>query len=300
MGTFVSSNNTLLYGPGILRWLWTEFKQNDWLFPKLFAVESSSKQYEKLASMFGIENVPSKTENENYAIADVANGYNKTFTHTEYGLVLKHSLVAEEDELYGFLSQFPEFLRRASIHTIETQPHAVINALDSTAGPDGDYYLSTSHPSLVGDQSNTPATQIDLGYTSLQAAKTSILNMKSHEGHPIVNNDQMNLVVSPTLWAMVEQLLKGDKQPFSANNTVNVLQGMFTPIVDPYVTDTNGWYIMRKPNKSGAIFFWRVKPSIKEYVDPNNDARAIRERFRFSNGIMDWRQSIVYGSTGTA
>ena len=77
MGTFVSSNNTMLYGPGILRWLWNEFKQNDWIFPKLFAVESSSKQYEKIASMFGIENVPSKTENENYAIADVSVRYHE-------------------------------------------------------------------------------------------------------------------------------------------------------------------------------------------------------------------------------
>lgn len=299
MATFVSGSAPKLFAPGLRKVITLNLEQWDKLYTKYTDVDTSNRQYEKDYSMFGIFNIPSVGENQNYEEAQVTPGYEKTYTHLQYGLVMKYGIVAKEDELYGFLKKIPSFMSRAMSHTVETIAANVVNSAASTAGVDGVYLSSLTHPSLNGTEANTPSTQIDLSYSSLETAKVALMSRKTFEGHPVLDNGKKILMVPPALDPMVSKLMGTTGEPFSANNTINYLKGQFDVIINPYMTDSNMWVIMDKPNDDGFKFWWRIKPSMKEFIDNNNDATAIRMRFRCSTGISDWRKAILWFSSGT-
>lgn len=298
MSTFIRSTASSLFSVGLRRVLVNNLSMIDWKYLKYASVGSSSKKDEQDYSMFGIYDIPEISENANYPESQITAGYSKTYTHSEFALILKYGQVAKEDELYGFVSKMPGFLTNAMRQTIEASAASVLNSMYNTTGPDGVYYLSASHPCIDSTQSNLVA--VDMSYAALQDARVALLGRKNWENHYVTTPDNLLLVYNQALDPQVSKLMGSDKEPFSADNTINYLKGMFDPLMVPWVSDTNAWYIMEKPNDDGFKFFWRVKPSIKEFVDDNNDATAIRIRARWSCGITDWRRSILYGSTGAS
>jgi hypothetical protein len=299
MSTFVSGSAPKLFAPGLRKVICDNLSQWDKLYQKYLSVDTSNRQYEKDYSMFGIYQMGSVPENANYPEGQVTTGYEKTYTHAQYGLMLKYGLVAKEDELYGFLKKLPGFLTKAMTHTVETLACAVINDAATTTGVDGVYLASLSHPALDSTHANIPASYSDLCYTTLEAARTTFIRKrKSFEGHPVLDTEKKILMIPPDLEPMAMKILQTDKMPFSADNTVNIMNSSFELVVNPYMTDTNMWVILNKPNDDGGKFWWRIKPSIKEYTDNSNDATAIRMRFRLSCGVSDWRKFLLYFNSG--
>jgi len=299
MSTFVRSSASSLYSVGLRRVLVDNLSRFDWMYNKYCSTSSSMKKDEQDYSMFGIYDIPQISENQNYPESQVNAGYTKTYTHNEFALILKYGQVAKEDELYGFLNKMGSFLTNAMRETIEVSGAGILNDIASTAGPDGVNLLATTHPCIDGTQSNS-AGAVDLTYASLSDARVAILGRKNWENHPVTTPDKLLLLHSPTLDPQVAKLLKTSGESFSGDNTVNYVQGMFEPVCIPWMTDTNMWLIFEKPNDDGCKWFWRVKPSVKTFVDDNNDATAIRIRARWSNGITDFRRSIIYGSAGSS
>lgn len=95
---------------------------------------------------------------------------------------------------------------------------------------------------------------------------------------------------------MVRKLLADGKIPFSADNTINYLSGKFTPVMTPYMSDEDAWLIMPKPYDGGFMFFWRVRPYLREGKDDQNDDILVKIRTRFSCGYSLWYET--YGSSG--
>jgi len=296
---FISTTAPKLFAVGLRKVIVDNLNQVDKLYQKYTDVDTSSQQTEKDYSMFGFFNIPSVGENQNYEEADVTPGYEKTYTHVQYGVVLKYGIVAKEDELYGFLKKIPGFMTKAMIQTVESLAANVLNTAASTTGVDGVYLASLLHPALDGTHANTPTTQSDLCYSTLEAARVAMLNRKSFEGHPVTAPTSPILMYHPDNDPMVSKLMGTTGEPFSANNTINYLKGKFDPMMNQYLTDANMWALLDKPNDDGFKWFWRIKPAMKEFTDDSNDATAIRMRFRCSTGISDWRRALLWFNSGT-
>ena len=298
MGTFVRDSASKLFTVGLTNVIVDIQKMWNPIYQQIFSVKSSTKKDETDFSMYGILSIPQVGENENFDIEDVNTGYEKVYTHLKYGLILRYSREAKDDELYGFVNRMPGFLTKAMQYTVEASGANVLDTLDSTTGADGVYLLATNHPSLDGTRANKPTVDADLGYTTLENARLAILARKSWEGHPIITPDKLRLVVPTALEPMARKLLLTDGQPFSADNTINYLKGMFEPLIHPFMTDSNRWLLIPKPSGYGFVWYWRDKPSMKEWVDDNNDSTSIRNRARWSNGVTQWEEAVPYGSVG--
>jgi len=295
---FVRSIAPDLYAIGLTN-VFTEFAgENDWVYRKYYYVDRSSKATETDFSMFGFESVPLVGEGEDYPETDFNKGYKTTYEHVQYGVVVKYSMIAREDDIYSFLPQLPHFFNDAVRNTIEMASASILNNATSLVGSDGVALLSTSHPCIDGVQANRPAVAVDLNYTSLSDAKVAILQAKSWTNIPIIIPEKPILLYPPAYDPMVQKLLRTSGEPFSADNTINYLAGAFEPVMMPWLTDSDAWFIVRRPNPAGLKFFWRVEPSFRQYITDSNDNINIRVRMRFSCGMTDWRHGLIWGSPG--
>lgn len=296
MGTFIRDSAVKLFVTGLRKVLMDQFASYTWKYKNYLYTANSSKKSEEDYSMFGIFSVPMMNEEGEFEFVDPQTGYSKTYTHNTYGVGMKWSKEADEDELYGFFSKFPSFINKATRYTIEAAAADVLNDGFTTNGPDGVPLFSLLHPARDGYQTNTPSTQVDLGLTSLENAMVWISKQKTHEGHPIDDTSKKKLIIPPALKPMAKKLILTEGQPFSANNTINYVKGEFDIDVNPYLTSESAWFVIDEPRDGGLMWFWRVNPYVWQDVDENTLAKRIRVRMRFSNGHTDWRGH--YASSG--
>ena len=294
---FLRSSDTNLFTVGTRLYLMDEFASYPWRYKKFLYVASSKKKDETDRSMFGIHEVPTMVEGGGFDYLDPNSGYSKTYTHTTYGVGLKWSKEADEDELYGFFAKFPSYINKAARFTIETQGANVLNNGFTDTGPDASSLFATDHPSIGADQANRPSTDIDLGFTSLQAGLVNISNQDTWEGHPIDDTEQKTLWIHPDNRPQAVKLLGSSKQAFTGDNTMNYLEDSVSLGINPYISTAASWFLIGKPRNGGLMWFWRVQPYVWTDFDPDTLAKRIRIRMRFSQGYTEWHGN--YGTSGT-
>jgi hypothetical protein len=298
MATFIRGNAPRIFLVGLSQLVVNNYAMYDWRYNKIYEVKSSTKRKEEDALMHGFYSIPTIAENSNLPEVAISSGVTQTYEHEEVGAVLKYGRVAKEDDLYGFIGKFPVFMANAMRQTIEASGASLFNNAGTTLGPDGVYLLSVSHPALDGVQANMPSVAVDYSYSAAQDARVNLLKRKSWEGFPIVTPDNLNLVHGPDLDPMVQKLRVGEKEPFSSDNTMNYMQGKFDPIMNPWISDPDAWFITEKPNPFGLIWYFRVRPTMGEFTDNQNGATGIYQRARWSRGITDVRRAILWGCMG--
>lgn len=297
MSSFTRHTDIDLFLPGLRKVIVNILKTVPWIYDKYMFVGKSDNYREDTHSFFsGFNTIPEKPEGSNYAFGTVMPGYDKQFVHTTYAFGLRYTQEAKEDERYGVLKKFPTFLADAVKHTVELTAIAVLENGFTVNGPDGVPLFSTAHPMLDGTQSNRPAAEIDLGYAALEAALTNIYNQKTYEGYPINDVEKKILMFHPNSWALVKKLFGSDTEPFTSNNTINVLSGLFEPLRNPYIGDTDSWFVLTQPKDDFIQWYWRVRPYTFSDEDPNNGDLRYIIRMRCSAGANLWYGN--YASTG--
>lgn len=84
--------------------------------------------------------------------------------------------------------------------------------------------------------------------------------------------------------------------PFQANaGTVNPFKGTLDVVVNPYLTDTNDWFIFASPEIGSLKFFWRQKPEIVTERDFRTQGIMNAITMAFSFGAVD-----VLGMVGSS
>ena len=86
-------------------------------------------------------------------------------------------------------------------------------------------------------------------------------------------------------------------RPGTANNDINIYDGVFKVIPWRYISSTTAWFLLDKSNQL-VNWFWRVRPEFKSDFSFDADAALYKVRVRFSFGWSDWRG--VWGSKGDA
>jgi hypothetical protein len=165
----------------------------------------------------------------------------------------------------------------------------------SYLGGDGVALLSTSHPTLSGNQSNKLATDADLSEASLEDLLTMIRVAKNSKAHPIMLKAK-DLVVSPYDAWNAKRILNSTLQNDTANNAINAVKGVLDGIVvGTYLTDSDAWFVTTNA-PAGLTSFKRAGYTFTTDNDFDTDNAKAKGYERYVPGWTDWRG--VYGTSG--
>ena len=275
-------------------------------YDKYFLVMKSNKDIEQTTQLSGIGLPVVIPEGDAVSYDTPVQGFDKTYTHTQFGLGFKISKVMAMNDKHAIISKMAGELGRSTKEYIEIDVANHFNrAFDSSyTGPDGVVLCSASHPLVKagGVQSNILATAADVSHASVQLALTAFRKQLDSSGKKI-RIPPATLVVAPDAeFAAAEALGIAGRRPDTANHTPNALQrrsgfSAFSEFrVWDYLTDVDAWCILAEPEDTELRFYWREKPNTVHEID--FDTRTIKTAIwaQNSHGWSDYLG--VFGTPG--
>lgn len=171
---------------------------------------------------------------------------------------------------------------------------------------DGKPLCSTIHPRKDGGtaQSNASATGITLSDTNLETARTALLRQLDDRGKQTkVGGGKLILLVAPENEKLAVQITKSEKRSGTANNDVNIYDGLCTVISSKYIAytgnggslGTTAWFLV-DPRMARLCFLLREGMKTHTFTDPNTLSKTFYAIARFCVLWADWRG--VWGSLG--
>lgn len=287
--------------PGIKAWWGREYAQHEPEYPQLYDVVTSDKAYEEEVEISGFGILREKDQGQALTYDTEVQGSTTRYTHIAYagGYIVTYEEL--RDDLYEVVSK-----RRASMiafagrQTEEIIGANTFNQAFNASYPigDGAAFISASHPTITGNQSNIISTSADLSELAIEDLGVQIMQATDYRGNKISLIPQC-LVISPTQWFDANRIVHSVLQNDTANNAVNVIRAsnMFAKgiVTNHYFTSGTAWFI-RTNAPLGAQFMWRDKPQFD--TDNEFDTKNAKASLymRFSAGVTDWRS--YFGSAG--
>jgi len=252
-------------------------------YTNIFRVMDSGRSIEQTSEIAGLGLFSSIPEGGNVRYDEAVPGFNKTYTHQQYGLGFKMTRVMVDDDRWGIISKLASELGRSSKETIELAAAAVFNNgfSGSYLGPDGKALFATDHPIVKtgGTQTNTLAVAADLDIASLELALTDFRRMKDPSGKKIRVKPEM-LIVPPEQEFVASEILNATLRSDTANHTPNAFKnrsgfGAFDSMfVWDYLTDPDAFFIRCAKEDTETRFYWRERPTTVHDVD--FDSRSVK------------------------
>lgn len=301
--------------PGLREIVGTRLGGRESFYTRLLKVESSERNYEDYLAGAGMPIAVEKPEGQAIQTFDPLEGNKKRINHTVYGLGLEISEEAFDDDLYkgqgSALTAAGNGLADSLAEVAEIQAHRMFNAeAFLTTGvpgflqplPDASSSISiysTGHGPVAGGesgtQSNRPSTNVDLTVTSYRTGLTQFKRYKTDRNLRIPGVSFPNrLVVPPELEWDAKEIVGSSMRPDTANEVENVTRGMTEVIVDPYIDDTDAWFMLAPEHK--LVFLWRKRPRMDSFDDRRTRSAIMLGYERFSLGAIHWLGT--YGSPG--
>ena len=164
--------------PGLNALFGLEYDRYENEHAEIFDEESSDRAFEEEVMLAGFSTAPSKSEGGTISFDDAQETFTARYTHETIALAFSITEEAIEDNLYDRLAgRYTKALARSMAQTKQIKAAAVLNnafTAGATAGGDGAALLSSSHPTISGNQSNILSTAADLNETSLEQALIDI------------------------------------------------------------------------------------------------------------------------------
>ncbi len=238
------------------------------------------------------------TELGGYTYDDALQGFRTTYTPVKYQKAFKISEEMLEDDQNNLMRRYPAALGRSIRHTLETTHWDKLNnAFDSAfPGGDGKELLATDHPLVGGGtQANELTVAANLSPESIEDAITAI-GLTVDDRGKFINLMPDKLFVPWQLWAEARRIDETTKEVGTANNTINVIAGMFPGGIHPipYLTSTKAWFIQCDQHE--MWHFWRQRVKFGFEDDFDTDAYKYKSRGRWTSGFSSpWG---MFGSPG--
>ena len=237
-----------------------------------------------------------KFEGQPMATDEIKEGRKRNISHRVFALAAEFSWEALSDEQYGRLKSAGRELGRSMRELNEIKGHIMLNdGFSAELAIDGLSVFNTAHVNLkLGTTySNRAATDLTLG--ALEQMYVDFMLLTDGTGKRIRMRPEM-LICPPETWATAAKLLETMTEPFTANNTKNVMAGKVQYLVDPYVNDTDSWFVRTSLSETNSHFFFRDRPMQDSWDDKKSRISAFAIIERIGWGTSDPRG--WYGSPG--
>ena len=272
---------------------------------EIYETETSERSFEEETKLSGFSAAPVKNEGQAIAYDNAQEAWTARYNHQTIALGFSITEEAIEDNLYDSLSsRYTKALARAMAYTKQVKAASVLNnAFQSSGynGGDGVSLCNSSHPLVSGGtNANTPATQVDLNETSLEAAVIQIAGWTDERGLLIAAKPR-KLIVPPNLMFVATRLLETELRVGTTDNDVNAIKTLGSIPegyrVNHFLTDVNAWFLITDvPN--GMKHFERtpLQNSMDGDFDTGNVRYKARERYSFG-----WSDPLgIWGSSGSS
>jgi len=267
-----------------------------------FNMASSDSAFEEFFYTTGVGDIPEFNGQLTYL--SVYPGFHTKIEHKEYAGGLQAERKLLDDKKYGVLDNRAAMLARAMARTQEKSAARLFTQATSTAydfmtSEENKPLCSSSHLTKVGGVST--ATGFD-NTSTLSLTKSALTTVwlkarlfKLDTGERYEGWDNCAVVVPDALADTASEIVGSQKDPDSANNTVNMMYRRFKVI--PYMrlddTDTNDWYLVDLDGlKSDFVWHDRIKAEYKNTIDWDTYAVLQAVYGRWSYGFKGWRSII--------
>lgn len=294
--------------PGIRDILGTRLSGREAHYSLLYNVESTVRNFEDYLAGTGLPIAVEKPQGVDIQSFDPIEGVTKRLTPVVTALGFEVTEEAWEDDLYAnkgsVIREAANNLADSLVERVEIDAHRPFNAegFDTTftvlpITTEG--FFATTHVPIAGgqgiSQNNRPSTNTDLNVTSLRTCFTTFKRYRDDQNKRIPGFVKAaSLHIPPELQFVAEELLGSVNRPDTANLVKNVTMGAVSIHVDPYMDDTDSWFV-RSP-KVQTYFLWRWRPRMDSFDDRRArvSIHVAYQRFSFAPvGWMGW-----YGSNG--
>ncbi|MEM4168038.1 MAG: Mu-like prophage major head subunit gpT family protein [Candidatus Caldarchaeum sp.] len=262
-------------------------------YERIFNVRNSQQEYEEFLSIVGLPNlIEWNSDGGELPMVKAIQGTRVVFVHRDYGYMWSLSKRLLRGNQYLNLSaELTRSAAQAAQYTVEALATAVIASGFTVAGADGVPLFSTDHP-LMNGSTYSNRLGAALSKASLQDAITRFRRAVNHRGQPITIEPRY-LIVPPELEFTAKELINSSVvvaqggSGFSTNYT-NVLQGIAEVVVNPYLIDTNDWFLFADKGDHKLMLFWREKPNITTDRDFRTQGISSAINMALSVGYVDW------------
>jgi hypothetical protein len=272
------------------------------IHPKLFKKQTTNRKFERTVTLAPFGDVPQKPEGEEYATDLIMQAYTKDVTPLEWGLMFEVTETAEEDDVEDILAKKSKFLV-FSMRQVEDKQAALIfdNGFSSQTTADAVALFSTAHTlKRGGTAKNRPSSDADLSVASLSQAFIDLdTDTKLESGQIVRPTAGYYLHIHPANRFNAMRILKSSLIPGEANNDINPLKDLdITPVINPFLADTDAWFLVPKDKESNGLVYLERKPIMQPppMTDARTGNRLYKLRARMVWDSVDWRNS--YGTTG--
>ena len=290
--------------PGLNALFGLEYDRYENEHSEIFDEESSDRAFEEEVMLAGFSTAPNKSEGGAISFDDAQETYTARYSHETIALAFSITEEAIEDNLYDRLAgRYTKALARSMAQTKQIKAASILNnafTAGASAGGDGVAFMSASHPTVNGTQSNLLTVAADLNETSLEQALIDIAGFQDERGLKIAVRG-MKLIIPKELQFVAERVLNSNLRPGTADNDANALKNMgMLPegaVVNHFLTDTDAFFI-KTDAPNGLKYFNRatIKTAMEGDFDTGNMRFKARERYSF--GFSDWR--CLFGTPGAA
>ena len=289
--------------PGLNALFGLEYQKYGEEHKEIYETESSERSFEEETKLSGFGSAPVKAEGSAIAYDNAQEAWTTRYNHETIALGFSITEEAVEDNLYDSLSaRYTKALARAMAYTKQVKAAAVLNNGFSASYKGGDNValFSTAHPLVGGGtNSNTPAAQVDLNETSLEAAVIQIAAWTDERGLLIAAKPR-KLIVPPALMFVAKRLLDTDLRVATADNDINALKSMGSIpegyTVNHFLTDNNAWFLKTDvPNGMKHFVRTAMSTGMDGDFDTGNVRYKARERYSFG-----WSDPLgMWGTSGS-
>lgn len=284
--------------PGLERVFGLSYNELPPQYPDLYEKRSSKQKFEEAVQATSFPLARKKDEGQGIQYVTDSQGYLVRTTHVTYALGYIVSWEEEQDNLYKEVAMKRAgnlgFSMRQAKEILAATPWN--QAFASKTGGDGVYWISASHPTPSGLQSNLVSAA--LSESAIEDMMVQIMNTTNEQGF-FINLQGVSLHVPPALWYEAHRILKSVLQNDTSLNAVNVLRAENALAGgikrNNYFTDSDAWFV-RTNCPDGLVYFERNAIMFGEDndFDTKNHKFSAMERYSFNQ--YDWRS--LFGSAG--
>lgn len=284
--------------PGVSKWYGMAYEELPKLYTKMVNVESSRRAFEEYVGTSGFGQAQVIGEGAAVSYDTNQQGFINRANAVKYGLGFVITKEMYDDDLYDVAAQKRAKALAQSI--VSTQETVVANLFNRahTSGytfGDGKTMCATDHPNVAGGTfSNTMSTAADFSETALEQAEIDLAKMTNDRGLRI-NVRATDIILPPDIQFEVRRLMASQLRMGTPNNDANLHKGELGMIINPYLTDTDAWFL--KTNVAdGPVYVERMAPQFSMDNDFDTENAKFKVLARFGTTCPDPRG--IYSSQG--
>jgi phage major head subunit gpT-like protein len=263
----------------------------------VFNVQGSKRKSEKVAAFSGFGAMPEKGEGAKVAMDDPIQRFTYELTHKTYALAFKATEEMVEDQDIALVNKLITSLGRSGNETVNVTVANILNRAfnSSYTYGDGKELCATDHPTAGGTEQNELTSAADLANASLNEAMYTMHNSIDHRGK-MLRLKAKRLIVAAAGEMLADQVVDSQYEYNASSGALNknFFRGKLQPVVNPYLTDDDAWWIQAEGH--GLVFYWRVFPKPRNYTESETGDLIFLLRMRLSVGVEDWPG--LFGSPG--